>query len=110
MVIKETWVPARPFLNPELSENSELLPENVKSVYISETESDHEDDSNLQSHILNQISLKVTTNLDRGTGSSFHSGPKLKRMLTRINKILGYLFFKMNQSPIFEKILKEKTH
>ena len=47
MVIKETWVPARSFLNPELSENSELSPENVESVYISETESDHEDDSNL---------------------------------------------------------------
>ena len=47
MVTKETLVPARPFLNPKLSEDSELSSENVESVYISETESDYEDDSNL---------------------------------------------------------------
>ena len=36
---------ARRFLNPELSEDSDLSSESDKSIYISESESDYEDSS-----------------------------------------------------------------
>ena len=36
---------ARPFLNPELSEDNDLSSESDKSIYISESESDYEDSS-----------------------------------------------------------------
>ena len=36
---------ARPFLNPELSEDNDLSSESDKSIYISESESDYENSS-----------------------------------------------------------------